>query len=135
MRVDLSFDETKSNLIAEIEELCGQDVLKCYQCGRCSAGCPIVEEMDLLPNQVSRLIQLGLEQEVLNSKTVWLCVSCFMCQSRCPQGVDLPTLMDSLRYLATKRGYDRFGPNEIDRETIMRAPQQGVVSAYRKLSS
>jgi heterodisulfide reductase subunit C len=135
MRVDLSSDEINRNLAEEIAELCGQDVLKCYQCGRCSAGCPMAEEMDLLPNQVARLIQMGLEQEVLDSKTVWLCVSCFMCQSRCPKGVDLPTLMESLRFLATKRGFDHFGPDRIDREVIARAPQQGIVGAYRKQSS
>ncbi len=135
MRVDLSSDEINRNLAEEIEELCGQDVLNCYQCGRCSGGCPMVEEMDLLPNQISRLVQMGLEKEVLACKTVWLCVSCFMCQSRCPKGVDLAMLMESLRFLATKKGIDHFGPDEIDRERIKSAPQQAVVSVYRKQSS
>lgn len=135
MRVDLSSEESNRNLVAEVAELCGQDVLKCYQCGRCSAGCPLVDEMDLLPNQVPRLIQMGLEKDVLQSRTIWLCVSCFMCRSRCPKGVDLPTLMESLRFLLTKKGDDHFGPNQIDRATAKRAPQQALVSIYRKQSS
>ena len=135
MRVDITSSEVKNVLVSEIEEISGQDILKCYQCGRCSAGCPMCDEMDYLPNQIARLIQMGLEEEVLNSKTIWLCVSCFMCRSRCPRGVDLPTLMESVRFLATKMGVDHFGPNEIDRRHAKEAPQQAVVSVYRKQSA
>ena len=61
-----------------VKELSGEDVGLCYQCGACSSGCPLTDEMDLLPSTVMRLVQLGVE-EVLNSKTIWICSSCFTC--------------------------------------------------------
>jgi heterodisulfide reductase subunit C2 len=87
----------------KLEERSGIPFAKCYQCGKCSAGCPAAYEMDLLPHLVIRLVQLGRQEKVLDSKAIWLCVSCQTCLTRCPNEIDLPHAMDTLRQLALKQ--------------------------------
>ena len=73
---------------------------KCYQCGKCSAGCPVADEMDLPPSMVMRLLQTEMDandEKVLRSHSIWLCVTCEMCLSRCPMEIDIPSMMDFLR--------------------------------------
>jgi heterodisulfide reductase subunit C len=82
----------------------GQELARCYQCGKCFSGCPLATEMDLPPNQVIRLIQLGMAEEVLWSNAIWLCASCETCSVRCPKGIDVQGVMDALRRIAYKRG-------------------------------
>lgn len=96
-----------------ISELSGEEISTCYQCGKCTAGCPIVMEMSHTPNQIIRLVQLGLKEEALNSHTIWLCASCETCTTRCPKGVDLAKIMDTLRILALKEGYEPKEPNVV----------------------
>ncbi len=91
-------------MIELVEELSGQDIKNCYQCGKCSAGCPIAADMDMQPNQITRLCQLGLVDEALQSRTIWLCASCETCTTRCPREVDLAAVMDALRNLALEHG-------------------------------
>jgi heterodisulfide reductase subunit C len=69
----------------------------CLQCARCSAGCTMRLETDLLPHQLNRMAVLGLRESLLRSKAIWMCVSCHTCVSRCPMGVDTPGLIDRLR--------------------------------------
>lgn len=88
----------------EIEKLSGQSVMACYQCGECTAGCPVAYAADMTPNQVTRLVQLGQEDEALNSSMIWLCVGCETCTTRCPRKVELAKVMDALRETAVKRG-------------------------------
>ena len=97
-------DRLRPRIVQAIEDLSGQKVKDCYQCGKCSAGCPIGAEMDLPPNQVIRLVQLGLVDDALSSKTIWLCASCETCTTRCPREVDLAAVMDALRNLALEQG-------------------------------
>ncbi len=78
----------------------GEDVSRCIQCGKCSAGCPISPEMDLQPNQVLRLIQINERDTVLKCSTMWVCASCQTCSVRCPEEIDIAKIMDSLRKLA-----------------------------------
>ena len=87
-----------------VEKLTGEKLSACYQCGKCSAGCPAAYAMDLLPHQAIRLVQLGKKDKVLNSRTIWLCASCQACTTRCPKDVDLAAIMDALRELAVKEG-------------------------------
>lgn len=76
----------------------------CYQCGKCSAGCPMVQGMDLMPREVIRYLQLGKVQEVLNSKTPWVCAQCGVCTARCPQNVDICATMRAVRHAAKDAG-------------------------------
>ncbi|MFH1876077.1 MAG: 4Fe-4S dicluster domain-containing protein [Candidatus Omnitrophota bacterium] len=87
-----------------MQEHCGEKVTHCYQCGKCSAGCPIAYQMDYLPNQIIRMVQLGMEKEVLSSNTMWLCASCITCTSRCPREIDIAEIMDYLRRRAYRKG-------------------------------
>ena len=87
-----------------VEQQSGQKILRCYQCGKCSAGCPSATEMDLTPRQVMRAVQLGLEDMALGSSSIWLCVFCETCSARCPREIDIARVMESLRLLAHKRG-------------------------------
>lgn len=86
----------------EISKASGTDIRPCYQCRKCSAGCPVAWAMDLLPHQVIRLIQYGCRTEVLACRSIWLCASCHTCSVRCPNEVDFAAVVDSLRHLARK---------------------------------
>ena len=77
----------------------------CYQCGKCSAGCPMAHHMDIVPNQLIRLAQMGQLDRALRSEAIWQCVSCQTCSSRCPKTVDCAAILDALRQLAVERGH------------------------------
>ncbi|MDD2498508.1 MAG: 4Fe-4S dicluster domain-containing protein [Desulfitobacteriaceae bacterium] len=91
--------------IHAIEKKSGVELTDCYQCGKCSAGCPVAFAMDKTPRQIIRLLQLGLLEEALASRTIWLCATCQTCVARCPKEVDLPSLMEVVRQTAKKRGF------------------------------
>ena len=90
-------------LLQEVERRSLAPVGACFQCHKCSTGCPTGAQMDLLPSQVMRLIHLGAETEVLGSRAIWLCVSCEACTTRCPMGIDIAAVMDVLRMMAVER--------------------------------
>ena len=88
------------SLKSQVEHATGVALSHCYQCGKCTAGCPLNEEMDLMPNQLLRMLQLelpGYEEKILSSLSIWLCLACDTCYSRCPQEVKLSQVMDFLR--------------------------------------
>ncbi len=103
----------------EVEEAGGGRVADCYQCGKCSAGCPVASFMDLLPHQVVRYVQLGLRDEVLASRTIWVCASCQTCTTRCPKEFEIAHLMDILREISLKEG--KVAVSEKDKLTFHRA--------------
>ncbi len=95
-----------SNLAQRIQEELGQNVYLCYQCVKCTSGCPVGKYFDWQPNQIMRAIQLGQEDIALESQTPWLCASCQTCTTRCPQGLDIARIMDFLTREALDRGID-----------------------------
>ena len=85
------------------------DPKDCYQCGKCSAGCPVASDADMTPREVLRHLQLGQVEPVLKSNMPWLCAGCGMCLARCPQSVDLPNLMLACRRAAEAQGIKPIG--------------------------
>jgi heterodisulfide reductase subunit C len=92
-----------SEFLREVERRSGTKVGACFQCHKCSTGCPIGPDMELLSSQVMRLIHLGDEKKVLESRDIWLCASCEACTTRCPMQIDIAAVMDSLRIMAVER--------------------------------
>ena len=89
---------------AEVEAHSGQNVSTCYQCGNCTAGCPAGFVYDLQASQIMRAVQLGLKDMVLDSKSIWMCLSCSTCSQRCPNNMDVGGVMETLRHMARQEG-------------------------------
>jgi heterodisulfide reductase subunit B len=90
----------RTDLAREIQERCGENVFLCYQCKKCTAGCPVAAYFDLMPHQVMRACQFGQSDLVLHSRTISICAACETCSTRCPQGIDIARIMDELEILA-----------------------------------
>ncbi len=105
--------DTAPSLAQTVQDEIGENVFLCYQCVKCTSGCPLSDHFDLTPNQVMRALQLG-DESVLESKTIWLCASCQTCTTRCPQGLDIAGIMDELRIEAKRRGLSPAIP-EVDK--------------------
>ncbi|MBN2139191.1 MAG: 4Fe-4S dicluster domain-containing protein [Sedimentisphaerales bacterium] len=95
---------SQSGLAEAVFEESGQNVNLCYQCMKCAAGCPISYAMDYKPAQLIHALRLGMDDLVLNSKTMWLCAACETCTTRCPQEVDVAKVMDAVKIIAVRRG-------------------------------
>jgi heterodisulfide reductase subunit C len=84
----------------------GENLKRCFACGSCTLSCPVAEvEESYSPRRIIHMILLGLKEEVLSSKVIWYCLSCYRCQVRCPQEVKYPEIMRVLRKLAVEQGY------------------------------
>jgi heterodisulfide reductase subunit C len=88
----------------EVQQRSGQNLQLCYQCLKCSIGCPTAEYMDHNPNALLRLIQYGQREKVLRSHAIWFCVSCWTCGTRCPNEIDMGLIIDTLREMAHEEG-------------------------------
>ena len=82
----------------------GENAYKCYQCKKCSVGCPVAQYGDLHPAQIIRAVQLGDYDAAVRSSFIWLCTGCQTCTTRCPQGIDIAGVMDELRMVAREDG-------------------------------
>lgn len=124
----------KSELITKVEEWSSQNIFACYQCGKCSAGCPLTESMDHLPNQIMKLLQMGDEEPLIKSNTPWVCASCFTCSSRCPRGVRITEIMEALRLYRLRKNIDYFNPSTL-RNELAELPPIAIIASFRKLTS
>lgn len=90
----------KEDLSFKVSQLTGVNIKECYQCGKCTAGCPVADRMDIRPSMIMRMLQSGdvaSEDEILKSNSIWLCLTCETCYSRCPMELDIPKVIDYLR--------------------------------------
>jgi len=125
-------EKIESALTKKVLELSGVNSYACYQCGKCSAGCPSISLMELTPNQLIRNIQIGDVETALDSNTIWICATCFTCTVRCPKGVDLAKLMEALRQIRLRKNIDHVKVRGIPKEEIGILPQIALVSNFRK---
>lgn len=93
---------SNQSFIEEVKSKSGQPINLCFQCQKCASGCSLVRFTDYAPNQILRFIQLGLKEKVLSSSMIWLCSSCEICGSRCPNGIKMCDVMDSLKEMAVR---------------------------------
>lgn len=135
MRINLSQRKIKSPFVAKVQELSGQNLLTCYQCGKCSAGCPAVSQMDILPNQIIRYAQLGFKDELLKSKSIWVCASCMTCNARCPKGINIAEIIEALRQILLRKREDHLNVEKLSDTEKSDVPPIAMVSSMRKFTS
>ena len=111
MDLSVQINQKENPFLSEVDQASGEKIQACFQCQKCSAGCPVAYAMDLLPNQILRHIQYDHREKVLSSKTIWICASCYACSVRCPNHIDIARIMDALRNLALRFGVE---PGEKD---------------------
>jgi len=133
MPIRLTRNKVRSELADKVEKISGQNIYACYQCGKCSAGCPMVEAMDYLPHQAMKLLQMGSEK-IFNSKTMWMCASCHTCSTRCPREIDLSAVMEALRLMTLRSDVDMIDLSRIPIEELRELPQIALVCNFRKMT-
>ena len=121
------------NQAEKIKEISGVNPLKCMKCGKCSATCPAFNEMDIKPHQFVSYVQNGDIEALVNSKSLWKCLSCFACVERCPRDVQPGKLIDAARQLVVRtKGQTGLSPEEIPELLDEEVPQQLLMSAFRR---
>jgi len=135
MTLNISRAKVHSGFTAKVQRIADQNLLACYQCGKCSAGCPMAAYMDIPPNQMIRLAQLGMEEELLNCEAIWLCVSCLTCNTRCPKGVRIAELIESMRQVSLRARQDHLQVDKIPVEELRKIPPIALIGSMRKFTS
>ncbi len=129
----LALNAEKLGFRERIDELTGQETLRCYQCGTCSSSCQFADEMEFMPNQIMHLIQLG-DETIIHSNAPWVCVSCLSCSARCPKELKIAETMEALRFLYQQTKRDFLDISKIPPEEFDEIPQIAWVAAFRKFT-
>ncbi|MHA2426177.1 MAG: 4Fe-4S dicluster domain-containing protein [Candidatus Thorarchaeota archaeon] len=113
----------------------GEGLLRCLKCGACSGGCPVSAVTDYRPRKVLGNVLLGLRDQVLSSKDIWMCAACFTCEERCVQEVNFTDVVTVLRNKAVQEGHAPKGYQELARNITLHgrvAPKTGAVDKHRE---
>ena len=117
----------------QILRMSGVNPLRCMRCGKCSATCPNYDEMEYHPHQFVYMVETGDIEPLLNSKSIYKCLTCFACVDRCPRGVEPAKLIEAVRLMAVrKQGANYLKPEDIPSLIDEDTPGQLLVSALRK---
>ncbi len=135
MRINISRKKIKDPFVGKVEELSGQNLFACYQCGKCSAGCPAISEMDIRPNQIIRYAQLGFKDELMRSKSIWICASCFTCNARCPKGINIAEVIEAIRQILLRKREDHLKVEKLSDAEKGDVPPIAIISSMRKFTS
>lgn len=123
------------NLQKEVICRSGVNPKKCMRCGKCSATCPAYDEMEYHPHQFVYMVESGDIEPLINSKSLYQCLSCFACIDRCPRGVEPAKLVEAVRLsVIRKQGQNHLKADDIPSLLDDEMPQQAIVSAFRKYS-
>ena len=121
------------HLTEEVIRISGSNPKKCMKCGKCTATCPAFDAMDLHPHQFVDMVVNGRIEELLNSRGIYNCLSCFACMERCPRSVEPAKLIEAVRLAVIRRqGNEHLKPEHIPGKLDEAMPQQAIVSAFRK---
>ena len=102
MAITISKNKSARSIARKVQEISGVDLSVCYQCKKCTSGCPVSSMAKCPPAEIMRRLHLGAGEELLSSDILWMCVSCETCSTRCPMGIDVAAVMDALRKLAVE---------------------------------
>ena len=127
--LDKTYDK---EFVRKVEEISGENFHKCLQCGTCSGGCPMGDDMDIPPRKIVLMAHFGMKDKIEDSNTVWLCASCHTCFARCPRGLDIPKIMEAIRQVNLRNNVNFIEPSEIGEEDLANLPQIALVSCFRK---
>ena len=123
----------KKNLKEEIIRMSGANPARCMKCGKCAATCPAYDEMEYHPHQFVSMIENGNIEPLMESESLYRCLTCFACVERCPRGVEPAKLIEAVRLLKIRqKGMNRLTPEQIPALLDENIPQQALVSAFRK---
>ena len=104
MTITISKSKATPSLLKSVRDISGVNLSVCYQCKKCTSGCPVSGMAKCPPSELMRRLHLDLGEELLHSDILWMCVSCETCSARCPMGIDVAAVMDALRKLAVQHG-------------------------------
>lgn len=120
-------------MIDTIKRISGVNPRKCMKCGKCTASCPAYGEMEYHPHQFVDMVENGRIDELMNSRGIYMCLSCFACVERCPRSVEPAKLIEAVRNaVVRKQGGDHLKPEQIPGLLDPELPQQAITSAFRK---
>ena len=120
-------------MIETIKRISGVNPRKCMKCGKCTASCPAYDEMEYHPHQFVDMVETGRIDELMASKGIYRCLSCFACVERCPRSVEPANLIEAVRLaVIRKQGGDHLRPEQIPAMVDEALPQQAITSAFRK---
>ena len=120
-------------MIDTIKRISGVNPRKCMKCGKCTASCPAYEEMEYHPHQFVDMVENGRIDELMASKGIYMCLSCFACVERCPRSVEPAKLIEAVRLAVIRQqGKDHLKPEQIPPILDADMPQQAITSAFRK---
>jgi heterodisulfide reductase subunit C len=120
-------------MIDTIKRISGVNPRKCMKCGKCTASCPAYDEMEYHPHQFVEMVESGRIDELMNSRGIYMCLSCFACVERCPRSVEPAKVIEAVRTaVVRKQGGDHLKPEQIPGLLDPELPQQAITSAFRK---
>ena len=123
----------RQNLMDEVARISGVNPRKCMKCGKCSGACPAYDEMEYHPHQFVDMVDSGRIEELMGSKGIYRCLSCFACVERCPRSEEPAKLIEAVRLAVVRQqGMDHLKPEQIAQKLDEDLPQQAVTSAFRK---
>ncbi len=125
----------KERMQETIVRISGANPKQCMKCGKCTATCPAFAEMEYHPHQFVSMIAKGNIEPLLNSDSLWYCLTCFACVERCPRSVDPGKLIEAVRLAKIRQqGENHLKADDIPCLLDEEMPQQALVSAFRKYS-